>query len=107
MSDFIWFLIITFIFICLSILFIWIGLQIWIKQKTNLIISNYCDKVSDENKAAYCKRMGIGVIIIGGCLGISGVCSLFLQSVYALIPMTVGLVLGIALLISAIIKYNH
>ena len=73
----------------------------------DLIISYHCDKVSEENKPAYCKRAGIGVFIIGIGLGLSGICTVVLQSVYAFIPMTVGVVLGTALLISAIVKYNH
>ena len=107
MNDIVWFIIIGVIFIALGLLFIWLGLNIWKKQKMNLIISYHCDKVSEENKQAYCRLAGIGVFIIGVGFGFSGICIIILQSLYSFIPMTVGLILGITLLISAGKFYNH
>ena len=107
MSDFVWFVVFAVVFIVLGVVFIRIGWHIWKEQKMDLIISYHCDKVSEENKSVYCKRAGIGVFIIGIGLGFSGICAVVLQSVYAFIPMTVGVVLGTVLLISAIVKYNH
>ena len=107
MSDFIWFVIFAVVFILLAVIFTRIGWQIWKKQKMDLIISYHCDKVCEENKTAYCARVGSGVFFIGIGFGLSGICALFLRSLYAFIPMTFGLVLGITLLISAISKYNH
>ena len=107
MSDFIWYVITAVIFVALGVIFLRIGWQIWKNQKMDLIISYHCDKVSDENKSAYCTLAGIGVFIIGTGFGLSGICTILLQSVYAFVPMTAGLVLGMALLISAVIKYNH
>ena len=107
MSDLTWFIIIGALFILLSVVFIVLGLLIWIKQKINLIVSYHCDKVSEENKKSYCSLFGFGVFIIGIGFAITGILSVILQSFFALIPMAVGLVLGIAFILGAIIKYNR
>ncbi len=107
MRDFIWFIIIGVLFALLGFLFIILGWQIWKKQKMELIIRYHCDKVSDENKQAYCALSGIGVLVIGIGFLLSGVCTVWIQSVFAFVPMTVGLVCGIALLLAAGMKYNR
>lgn len=107
MSDFIWFVIVGVIFALLSLIFIGLGLQIWKKQKMDLIIAYHCDKVREENKKAYCTLAGIGVFVMGIGFGLSGIGAVILQSVYAFIPMTAGLAAGTALLISAVMKYNR
>ena len=107
MNDFVWFVIIAVIFVLLSYVFIRIGLKIGKEQKTDLIISYHCDKVTEENKPAFCKRMGLGMTVIGAGFALSGICTVILQSAFAFIPMAAGLVLGIALFISAMIKNNR
>lgn len=107
MNDLVWFIIICIIFELLGILFIILGLQIWIKQKMNLIISHHCDKVSEADKKAYCTLFGVGILIMGIGFILSGVLSLIIQSLLALVPMTVGIVIGIASVISAVAKYNR
>ena len=106
MSDFIWFIMIAVIFLLSGLIFMVFGWQIWKNQKMSLIISYHCDKVQEENKQVYCTLSGIGVFIIGVGFTLSGICTVFFQTVHAFTPMTFGLVLGIALLISAAIKYN-
>lgn len=107
MNDYVWFIITGILFVLLGLLFIWLGWQILIKQKMNLIISYHCDKVSEENKRAYCTLSGIGVLIMGLGFLFSAVCLLFSQSLLIFVPMAVGLGLGTALLASAGIKYNR
>ena len=107
MSDSVWFVFIGILFLLLSLVFIGLGLQIWKKQNMNLIISHHCDKVREENKKAYCALAGIGVFVMGVGFGLSGIGIVFLRSVSALIPMTVGLASGLALLIAAGVRYNH
>ena len=107
MGDLIWFIVIGALFVLLSVVFIVLGWQIWKKQKMDLIISYHCDKVSDANKQAYCTIAGVGVFIIGIGFALTGISSVVLQSALAFLPMAIGLVLGIALLISAGVKYNH
>lgn len=106
-DDLIWFIVLGVLFVLLSAVFIALGWQIWKKQKMNLIISYHCDKVSDENKQAYCTLAGIGVFIIGIGFALAGICSVVLRTASTFVPMAIGLVLGIALLVCAGIKYNH
>lgn len=107
MSDFVWFIITGVLFILLSLLFIMLGWQIAKRQKIDLIISYHHDKVSEENIRAYCILSGTAIIIIGIGYGISGMCTLFLQSAYVFLPMVTGLIIGTAMLIVAGIRYNH
>lgn len=107
MGDTIWFIVIGVLFGVLGLLFVWLGWQIWRKQKMNLIISYHCDKVSKENKPAYCSLSGIGVFLMGIGFALSGICTIFSQSMLVFVPMTVGFIVGIALLAAAGIKYNR
>jgi hypothetical protein len=107
MSDLLWFIIISILLLMLGILFIRLGYEISEKQRIDLIIAYHHDKVSENNKQAYCVLSGIGVLIIGCGLLLSGICTLTVRSAYVFIPMATGLILGIALLISAGMRYNR
>ncbi|MBQ7546902.1 MAG: DUF3784 domain-containing protein [Clostridia bacterium] len=107
MRDTVWFIGIGVLFALLGFLFICLGLQIWKKQKISLIISYHCDKVSEENKRAYCTLAGIGVLVMGVGFFLCGICTAFVRSALVFVPMTAGLVSGIALLTSAVLKYNR
>ncbi len=107
MNDFIWFVVISVLFVLLGLVFIGLGWQIWKNQRMDLIISYHCDKVSEENKQAYCTLAGFGLLVMGIGLLVSGICAVFIRSAFVFVPMTAGLVLGITLLISAIVKYNR
>lgn len=107
MSDLVWFVIVGVMFVLLGLLFLVLGWLIWKKQKMNLIIIYHCDKVSEENRQAYCTLAGVGVFTIGVGFGLSGIATVLLQSVYAFIPMTIGLAAGVALLLWAIVRYNR
>ena len=107
MNDFIWALMIAALFAILGLVFIWLGLAIWKKQKIELIIRHHMDKVSDEDKQAYCRLCGIGVLIIGFGFVISGIWMTFTIELLSWIPMTVGLVAGLVLLAVSVARYNH
>ena len=107
MSDFIWFVLIGVLFVLTGLVFIWLGWQIWKKQRMDLIISFHCDKVSEVNKQAYCTLFGAGVFVMGTGFILSGICTAFVRTVFTFGPMAAGLVLGMAMLVSAVIKYNH
>ncbi|MBQ3461485.1 MAG: hypothetical protein IJH14_12510 [Solobacterium sp.] len=107
MSDFIWFVMIGVLFVFLGLIFIWLGWQIWKRQRMDLIINYHSDKVSEENRQAYCALCGAGILIMGTGFLLSGICTAFARTVFTFGPMAAGLVLGIALLVSAIMKYNH
>ena len=107
MDDIIWFIAVSAFFVLLGFVLIRLGLAIWKKQKMELIIRHHCDRVSEENKQAYCTLSGIGVFLTGTGFVSSGICAAFMQSVLIFIPVTAGLAAGIVLLILAEIRYNH
>ena len=107
MSDFIWSLIMGGMLVLLGLVFIGLGLAIWKKQKIELIIRYHMDKVSEENKQAYCKLCGIGLLIPGIGFVISGIGMMTTLELYIWIPMVAGLAAGILLLIISVVRYNH
>ena len=106
MGDTIWFIIIGAILIVSGLVFIWLGYNVWIKQKINLIIVYHMDKVSEDNKPAFCRLSGLGLLVMGCGFIASGIWTMVYGALLSFIPMTVGSVVGIILLISAGIKYN-
>ena len=107
MDDFVWSLVIGIMFILLSLVFLWLGLSIWKKQRIDLIIRHHMDKVSDMNKQAFCKFFGIGIFILGIGMVFSGICMLFTIDMFSWIPMTIGLIVGILMMTISVIRYNH
>ena len=107
MSDLVWFVATGILFVLLGLLFIRLGLQIWKKQRTDLIISYHSDKVKAENREAYCKLFGIGILVMGTGFLLSGICTAFVRSAFVFVPMAVGSTVGIVMLTVAIIKYNR
>ena len=107
MEDLVWFVAVSALLVLLGIVFIRLGLAIWKKQKMELIIRHHCDRVSEENKPAYCTLSGIGVFTAGAGFVLSGICTAFTQSVLIFIPMAAGLAAGILLLVLAGVRYNH
>ena len=107
MSDLVWFIVIAVLFIAIGTVFCVLGLQIWKKQRTDLIISYHCDKVGEENKRAFCTLFGSGLIIMGIGFAISGICSPFVRSALSFVPMACGLITGLILLGITVIKYNR
>ena len=65
MGDLIWFVIMGALFVMIGLIFIRLGWCIWRKQKINLVISHFCDRVKEENKKPYCTLVGIGIFIMG------------------------------------------
>ncbi len=47
----------------------------------------------------------IGIILLFLLL-VSGICTPFVQSVFSFIPMTVGLITGMVMIVSSVMKYN-
>lgn len=84
-----------------------LGWLIWKKQKITLMHDYHVDKVSEENKAAFCKLSGIGLVLIGIGLLISAAILWFTSSPYSFFCFAACFVAGLVLLITAGIKYNR
>ena len=107
MSDIHWFIVVGILFVLLGFLFIILGIKIRKDTRIDLIISHHVEKVREENKQAYCRLAGTGVLLMGIGFLLSGILSPLVRSALTFIPMSAALVFGIWLLIAAGKKYNR
>lgn len=84
-----------------------LGYLIWKKQKISLLHDYHYDKVSEENKPAFCKLSGIGVTLVGLGIFVTAVFIGITNSVWSFLAFIVGFVAGITLLIYSGRKYNR
>ena len=89
-----------------GIVFIVLGFLIWKKEKMSLLHDYHYDKVSEENKKAFCTLSGWGVISVGIGLMITAVIIGITESVWSFMAFVMGFVIGLVLLIYAGKKYN-
>ena len=82
-----------------------LGLLIWKKEKISLLHDYHYQNVKKEDIPAYARLMGIGLIVIGAGICLTGVLNLF-NSPYWWIPLAGGIVSGILVLNRAQKKYN-
>ena len=83
------------------------GWMIWKKEKISLMHDYHVNKVSAENKPAFCRLSGIGLIVVGIGLLISAVILGLTDSVYSFLCFAVCFFTGLAMLIIAGVKYNR
>ena len=83
-----------------------IGYLIWKKEKISLLHDYHYDKVSEENKKAFCTLSGQGILIVGLGLLATAIILGTTESVLGFIAFGLGFALGLALLIYAGNKYN-
>ena len=89
-------------FICIIL-----GYLMWKKEKISILHSYHYDKVSEEDKKAFCAISGIGILLIGIGLLITGIIIGITDSALSFIAFAIGFVVGLVMLIYAGIKYNH
>lgn len=84
-----------------------LGWLIWKKEKINLMHDYHVNKVSVENKQAFCKLSGIGLVVIGLGLLISGIILGLTDSPFSFVCFAVCFIAGLVMLITAGRKYNR
>ena len=84
-----------------------LGCLIWKKQKITLLHDYHVDKVSSENRGAFCELSGIGILVIGISLVITAVLLGFTDSAASFICFAAGFIAGLSMLIIAGMKYNR
>ena len=89
-----------------GILLIVLGLLTWKKQKISLLHEYHYANVKKEDYPAYTRAVGIGQILIGAGLCLTGVLRLLTESMLAWAAFVIGLVLGLIVLHRAQMKYN-
>ena len=88
-----------------GVLLIVLGSLVWFKRKVSLLHTYHYKNVKEEDLPAYCRMVGIGLILIGLGIGVTGVLNLFYLSLWW-IPVLVGFVTGLTIFIIAQKKYN-
>ena len=84
-----------------------LGYMVWKKEKISLFHDYQYDKVSEEDKKAFCTISGIGVVLIGIGLFITSIIIGITDSMWSFIPFVIGFVAGLIMLIYSGIKYNR
>ena len=91
----------------IGILLIVLGCLLWKKEMITILHSYHTDKVAPENKKAFCKLSGIGLIVIGSGLLLTSAILGITDSAYSFVCFAVCFAAGLFLLISAGMKYNR
>ena len=101
------FIIIALILGILALVFIVLGYLIWKKEKISLLHDYHYNRVSPENKKAFCTMSGLGVILIGLGILITAIIIAATNSSLSFLAFAIGFLIGLALLIFAGMKYNR
>lgn len=81
------------------------GLLIWLKQKVSLIHDYQYKNVKKSDIPAYSRLMGVGLLLMGAGICVTGVFNLFESSAWWL-PVLMGFVSGFIVMHIAQKKYN-
>ena len=84
-----------------------LGWLLWKKEKLSLLHDYHYDKVSEENKAAFCALSGIGLLLGGIGLVVSAVLLIITDSAWSFLAFAIGFGAGLALMLLASHKYNR
>ncbi len=88
-----------------GLLCIVLGIVLWKKQKVSLVHDYHYRNVKIEDIPAYTRLLGIGLILIGAGICVTGIVNLFESSLWW-IPVLVGFVAGFLVMNKAQKKYN-
>ena len=82
-----------------------LGLLIWIQKKVSLIHDYHYQNVQETDIPAYARLIGIGLLLIGGGICMTGLLNL-VESTLWWIPLVVGILAGLIVMNKAQKKYN-
>ncbi len=82
-----------------------LGAVIWKKRKVSLVHEYHYQNVKKEDIPAYARLLGIGLILIGAGIAVTGVFNLF-ERPFWWVPMLVGFIAGILVMNKAQKTYN-
>ncbi len=89
-----------------GILFVVLGLLLWKKQKITILHDYHYKNVKKEDVSAYTRLMGIGQIVIGVGLCLTGLLMLITQSQAVWTVFVLGMVIGLILMHRTQMRYN-
>ena len=84
-----------------------LGWLIWKREKISLMHDYHVDKVSAENRPAFCRMSGIGLIVIGIGLLTTAVILGITDSAYSFLCFAVCFTAGLTMLVTAGLKYKR
>ena len=84
-----------------------LGYLLWKKEKISLLHSYHREKVTPENKKAFCAFSGAGVMLIGLGIVISGTAMAARETLWGFLPFGIGFAAGLGLLVWAGLRYNR
>lgn len=90
-----------------GVLLVVLGVLLWKKEMITLMHDYHVEKVSPENKKAFCKLSGIGLIIPGVGLVLSAILLGITDSAWSFLCFAVSFPVGLGMLIAAGRKYNR
>lgn len=90
----------------IGLLCIGLGLLVWLKRKITLVNESQRQFVKPADIPAYTRYIGIGLIVIGAGVCITGVLNM-LWSPFWWIPLLIGIVAGLVVIFKAQKKYNN
>ena len=82
-----------------------LGLLLWRKQKLSILHEYHYQHVKQEDVPAYTRQMGIGLLLIGAGICVTGLLNLAESSLWW-IPLTAGFAAGLTVICRAQYKYN-
>lgn len=88
-----------------GILCVVLGVLLWSKQKVSLLHDYHYQHVKESDIPAYTRQVGIGLIVIGAGIMLTGLLEL-LYSSFWWIPLAAGFVTGLIVFYAAQKKYN-
>jgi tellurite resistance protein TehA-like permease len=83
-----------------------LGLILWKKQKISLVHDHQRNHVSEEDVPAYCRMMGISMIVIGVAIALDGVANLFSWESLGYAALAVGILGSLVIMHRAQKQYN-
>ena len=89
-----------------GLLCIILGLLLWKKQKLSVLHDYHYQNVKQEDIPAYSRAMGIGLILIGAGICLTGVIDLLTRSALCWIAFVAGFAAGMIIMGKAQKKYN-
>ncbi len=91
--------------LAVGLLCVVMGALIWKKQKVSLLHDYHYRNVKKEDIPAYSRLVGIGLIVIGAGICVTGLLNLIESSLWW-VPMLIGFAAGIGVMNKAQKKYN-
>ena len=83
-----------------------LGLILWKKQKISLVHDYQHQNVREEDVPAYCRLVGIGLIVIGAGIGLDGFANLFYRESLGYLALAAGIIGGLIVMHRAQMQYN-